>query len=194
MRMLSKLRISGIAYIWCAMLILILPLQWVAAALFAAAFHEACHMLAIYACGGMVGSIAVDGGGAVMDAGTLTNEQELFCALAGPMGSLLLLLLVRWLPRLAVCGLVHAVYNLLPVYPLDGGRVLRCISFSLFGEKGETVCLWVQWFFCIMALGFGIYVSAVWKLGLIPVVLTALLLLKANHGKIPCKAWLKRVQ
>ena len=60
--------------------------------------------------------------------------------------------------------------------------MLRCISFSLFDEKGETVFLWVQRFFCVMVFGLGIYVSAAWKLGLIPVVLAALLLLKANQG------------
>ena len=66
----------------------------------------------------------------------MTAGGELLCALAGPFGSLLLALLLRHVPELAICGLIQGVYNLLPLYPLDGGRALRCL-FSFAGEKGE---------------------------------------------------------
>ena len=126
-----RLTVSPSACILAAMLILLLPLRWVFAAIFAAAFHEACHVLAVYLCGGTVRRICVGNRGAVIRADALPTGKELICILAGPIGSLLLVLFVRWIPRIALCGLFHAFYNLLPIYPLDGGRALRCIWLAL---------------------------------------------------------------
>lgn len=189
-----NIRVSAAACIWCALLLLVLPLQWVMAAACAALFHELCHILAIHACGGGVGIITVGGGGAVMDARSLSRTQELICAMAGPVGGLLLLSLSRWFPRLAVCALFHSLYNLLPLYPLDGGRALRCVTFFIFHEKADHVFLWFERVLCGLILFGGVYAAAVLDLGLIPAVIAGSLLLKTNHGKTPCKAVLKRVQ
>lgn len=190
----TNLRISAAACIWCALLLLVLPLQWVTAAFCAALFHELCHFLAIRACGSRVSMINIGGSGAMMDVGALSNTQELICTLAGPVGGLLLLFIARWFPRLAICGLFHSLYNLLPVYPMDGGRALRCVAFYILHDRADNVCLWVERIFCVTILLLGVYASWVLKLGPIPVIMAGILLLKANHGKIPCKAGLKRVQ
>ncbi|MBQ8768996.1 MAG: M50 family metallopeptidase [Oscillospiraceae bacterium] len=108
-------------------MILILPLRWILAAVIAAAFHEVCHALAVYFCGGKVRRLSVGNRGAVMHADELPAVKALICILAGPAGSLLLLLLVRWIPRIALCALLQGFYNLLPIYPLDGGRAVRCL-------------------------------------------------------------------
>jgi len=119
-------RIDPWAYIWVALLILLLPLPWLAAALTAAIFHEGCHLLAIHVLGGRVFRVRAGIGGAVIEAALPGTGQELWCALAGPLGSFLLLFCSRWFPRVALCGLMQGVFNLLPVFPLDGGRALRC--------------------------------------------------------------------
>ena len=62
-----------------------------------------------------------------MDAAPLPVGAELVCVLAGPAASLLLLLLVRPFPRLALCGFVQGVYNLLPLGRLDGARAVACL-------------------------------------------------------------------
>lgn len=133
---MKNINVSPGACILAAFLLLTVPLKWLLAAWFAAVFHELCHIAAIYACGGTVCEIKVGTGGAVMETGPMTAGMELLCALAGPLGSLLLALLLRRVPELAICGFIQGIYNLLPLYPLDGGRALRCL-FSFAGDKGE---------------------------------------------------------
>lgn len=104
-----------------------LPLRWVVAAILAAAVHEVSHLLALYLLGIRVFGITVGGRGAVLETDSLTDGQELLCALAGPLGSFLLLLFAAWIPRVAICGLCQGLYNLIPLGNLDGGRVLRSL-------------------------------------------------------------------
>lgn len=128
----AYLKVSGRAFVLLAALVLMLPLQWVAAVLFSGAVHELFHLLAIYLLGGHLVSISIGSRGAVIEACPMTAPRELFCAIAGPAGSLSLLLLSRWMPRVAICGLVQGIYNLIPLHPMDGGRILSGILFSFF--------------------------------------------------------------
>jgi stage IV sporulation protein FB len=108
-----------------------LPLRWLIAAFLAAAFHELCHIFAVILCGGRVKSLQIGGRGAVISAGRMSTAKNIYCILSGPMGSLLLLPFAPWIPRIAICGLFQGLFNLLPIYPLDGGRALRCILYGL---------------------------------------------------------------
>ena len=111
--------------ILAALGLLLLPMRWVAAFLLAAVFHELCHLLAVWLCRGQVRGFTAGVGGVILRAEGLSRGQLLFCTLAGPMGSFLLLPLGRWIPALAVCGLVQAVCNLLPLGTLDGAQALE---------------------------------------------------------------------
>ena len=83
-------------------------------------------------------------GGAAIDAVLPGQGRELLAVLAGPVGSLLLLGVHRWFPRLALCGLVQGLFNLLPVRPLDGGRALYLAVSWLAGPgAGERAARWV---------------------------------------------------
>lgn len=174
------------AYIWLALLILLLPLPWLAAAFAAALFHEGCHLLAIRVLGGRVLGIRAGIGGAVIEAALPGEGRELLCALAGPMGSFLLLFFSHLFPRLALCGLVQGAFNLLPVYPLDGGRALRCglgLAKPELPEKAErkiegtvSVCLMIAAGAAALRL----------SLGILPIVLAALLFrgwMKTRNGQ-----------
>lgn len=176
---------SGAALILLALAVLVLPLRWLGAVILAAVTHEACHWAAVRLCGGQVSRLSAGVMGAEMAVIGLNTWQELFCALAGPAGGLVLLSLSRFLPRTALCAGFQSLYNLLPVYPLDGGRALRCLcELILPGRAGEKVCETVH-VICLATIGIlGIYGCFFLKLGLLPLIFSATLIAK---GKSPCK-------
>lgn len=195
--MQSKLsiKLSAGACICSALLLLVLPLNWLCAALVAALFHEGCHLLAIRLCGGKAVKLRFGAGGATINLPAMSRGRELLCALAGPIGGLLLLLLARWFPRVSVCGVLQSVYNLLPIYPLDGGRALRCgASLTLSPKWSQRVCDWIEGvcYFAILAVGF--YGTFIWKLGIFPLLPALMVLLKTKAAKSSCKPTLLGVQ
>ena len=192
---MERIRTSGWAFVWLAVMILILPLQWICAAVIAAAFHECCHIVAIRLCGGRIHGIRITGNGASLKIDMLSQWQELCCSLAGPLGSFLLLFTAKLFPRLAVCALFHGLYNLLPVYPMDGGRALRCFLSQLLGEeRSEPVCLRIEKLLLILLFVAGFYAFLVLRIGIFPVFLAGIVICKANIRKFPCKDGLWRVQ
>jgi len=181
--------ISGTACILAAISVLVLPLQWVVAVLIAATIHELCHYLAVIAVGGQVHFLKIGSKGTVMEIGCLTQYQELICAIAGPAGSMMLFALYPLFPRTALCALVQGCYNLLPVYPLDGGRVLRCIVNILFPPHvAEYICNTVKWIVGLTVFICGIVGTFRYHLGIIPILAGGVLLGKILSGKIPCIA------
>ena len=182
-----KIGISGGACVLLAFSLLVLPLRWTAAALTAAIFHEACHALAVYLCGGRLCSVTIGKGGAIMVATPMTAARELICTLAGPAGSALFVFTIPWLPRVAFCSAVHCLYNLLPIYPLDGGRALRCMTDRLSPDQQQKLCKGIE-NICLVFLFVGAIYLAVWKdLGLFPLFLAFAMLLRAKTVNSPCK-------
>lgn len=171
----------GLWLLWAAML-LALPLRWLAPAAVSIGVHELCHYGAIRLCGGRVSGIRLSLRGITMDCGCLTPWQELFCALAGPAGGIALMAISREMPRLCLCAFFHSACNLLPLYPLDGGRAVGSLMELLFPRRGP----WLFWKFQ-QALRLFLLAVCLWAalfqgLGLIPLGLAAFLLI--NN---PCK-------
>ena len=94
----------------------------------AAALHEAGHLAMLLWLRQPVHSLCLGLQGAVLRTGPLRYRDELLAAAAGPaMNLALLLAFSRTLPRFALVNFCLLAYNLLPFYPLDGGRLLRAV-------------------------------------------------------------------
>lgn len=165
----------GFCILW-AFLLLVLPLELLAAAAVAAVFHELCHGLMIWLTGEKILGITVGAGGMVMETTPMSPGKELLCALAGPMGSFLLGALV---PGLLLFAWVQGGFNLLPLYPLDGGRALGCLLQMIFPNCWEQVLTGVE--ITTLAL---LLATALWlRVGFWPVAVWAVCAMR----KIPCK-------
>ena len=132
------IRISPYLYVYVAALLLLAPLKWLLAAGCAAAIHELSHLAMIYLLGIEVYSVQIGLRGTKIITEPMTDKSELLCAIAGPAGGLLILFFARWIPRVALCAAFQSIYNLLPIYPLDGGRALRCSARLLLTDRNAA--------------------------------------------------------
>ena len=117
------------------MMLLLLPLKWCLAMAAASAIHELFHILFVRLFGYRINNIHIRFGGAVIETDIPDRRKELLCILAGPAGSLILVLFYRYVPEITVCALVQSAYNLLPFPNLDGGRAMGCILESVFHKN-----------------------------------------------------------
>ena len=177
-----KLSVSGGAFILLSAMVLLLPLQWVVAVILAAVVHEIFHAVAIYLTGGDIQAINIGGRGVTIYTQPMSGIQEMICAIAGPIGSFSLLILARWLPRTAICGLVHGFYNLMPLLPLDGGRVLRGVLQAILPPPMANRILrrLQQCFRIMLILACALFVS---RLGIFAVGLGIFLLAKKSFWR-----------
>lgn len=108
--------------------------------------HELGHYVAIACVGGRVDRVRVTAVGAEMHLdGVLSYRNELIAALAGPTVNIILALLFVRLQNgafFAGINLALALFNLLPIGSLDGGRVLACFSNMVFGPERTEQILW----------------------------------------------------
>lgn len=176
-------------FLW-ALLLLSLPIKWMCAFYLAVLIHELFHYGALTMMGKKVEQIRVGFRGIQMQTYNLSYQEEMICALAGPFGGGILLAALRWYPELSICGLLHSLYNLLPIYPLDGGRALRCAANIIFPYLGDSLFRVIE----IAVICGLIILLAVMKQYVLSVLCGIFLIRKLIAGKIPCKQTFLGVQ
>ena len=187
--------VSATAYFAAAAHMILLPLYWFTAWLAATLVHEAFHLLVIWMYKVPLYNINITASGVKLETAPMPYLTECLCALAGPIGVLLLLPGAHRFPTFVVCAYVQSIYNLLPVYPLDGGRALRCIllrflPYKIADRVGNAVALCVL--LALLAAGF--FASFRLNLGPIPAAAALFFLFRWLGIKIPCKDDKLRVQ
>ena len=181
------IRIQPSAWFLTAALLLILPLEWFCAAILAAAVHELGHLAAIYALGEYVENISIGGFEARIHTRPLNNRAELLCAVSGPAASICLIVLCRFLPKVAFCGLAQGLFNLIPLYPMDGGRMLRCCLRRCFRQRADSVFRTMQYLILCSLLLIMLLWTVHEKAGILPVLVCVSILLRLLPSKTPCK-------
>lgn len=162
-------------------------------ALLACCLHEAGHVLAIRLVSGNIKqfNITVVGAELVL-LHPLSYGRELLSAAAGPGMDLLLAALIRghW-PLFTGLNLALAIFNLLPLRRLDGGRMLRCcLSMALGPEGADRAAQLLNRGLAGLLLLLGLWAAL--RGGNPTLLLTALWLCAADLGDLRRK-WGKRV-
>jgi len=168
-------------------------LPWVAAVITTFLFfgsvllHELSHSFVAKRMGIGVSRITlfIFGGVAQVEAEPKTPKEELLISLAGPAMSVLLALvfgagywaLVRYLgaglvtrclERVAIVNLILAVFNMIPGFPLDGGRVARALLWYSWGDRlratrvASVLGQVVGYGLAALGVGLGIMSASLW--------------------------------
>lgn len=191
---MPQFHVDPYAFLAAAILLLLLPLKWFAAVLAAAMIHELFHIAAVELLGGQVHSVEIGVGGAVITAELKSHFLEILCSAAGPIGSFTAFFLFRAYPQFALSAFLQGVFNLLPIYPLDGGRILYCIMEILGAKQIERVQIILNVIIVTLVFVFSLYLTAERGAGLLPVAMALILSLKTFSRKRPCKREENRIQ
>ena len=148
----------------------------------AVAVHELGHLLVLLALGTPVYALELHATGAILRTGSQSYARELLAAAGGPLASLLLLLAAPRIDgRLFLTDLLLLLWNLLPVFPLDGGRMLRAGLMLLLPERvAEGICRVLTAVTLGLCVGGAAALTCLLHVGLWPVLLAASLLLRVG--------------
>ena len=149
----------------------------------ALAVHELSHAIAIKNLGGRTARISVYPFGAVMTPELPSKSAEWVIALAGPLGSFALSAMLSltetfglrsaWAGDLNRTSLAIGLLNLVPAFPLDGGRLFRTLlSETVRARTAKTMLLLFTSVFACGSIGAGVYLALrgvyAWTLFLLP--------------------------
>lgn len=182
------------AYLFLALLLLTIPLNWLLAAVLAGVLHELAHIMMILLFGGKIHAMEIGIAGARLDSALDSVWKSFFSILAGPVCSLLLFFTYRIFLRLALCALIQGIWNLLPVYPLDGGRMLGILLDVCFPRCARNIQMGIEILFLLGLITLSLLLWWFRDVGILPLVLSCTWAIKVFLRKKPCKQGPNKIQ
>lgn len=162
------------------------------------AVHELSHILTLRLLGQKITRLSLDARGICMYYdGSCSAAGHVLAALAGPLGGALYAAAADrlsraggggWLEQSAGVSLLQTAFNLLPVMPLDGGRVFsQLCAFRLGEERGKGLSRSVSTVTVALLLIGGVAL-ALWKKSTAPLAAAIWLLLFQNEEEALVKS------
>lgn len=140
--------------------------------LLCAIVHELGHLAVIKICGGKVREIRISALGAYIKLESvpmLSYKNELLSAAAGPAVSIALSFFLSFLGNFtgeqalyihSGTSMLLGLVNLIPVFPLDGGRVIKCATMLVLDtQSAECVCNIIGAVFVFLAANLCVYIN-----------------------------------
>ena len=151
--------------------------------------HELAHAAVLLLLGGRIESVRLSFAQVELRTGLLSDRTELWSTAAGPGINLLSgWLFRRWMPAFAAVSLLLALFNLLPVWPLDGGRLLRTLLRMRWGAAGVNASQTLGLLFGLGLLGGAVFAARRWDAGVWPAVTAGALLVRLLRSRYAEKA------
>ena len=147
-----------------------------------AAIHEAAHIFLLKCIGIPVNSVKIGLGSVLISHAPCRYWQEVLCAAAGPASNLLFgFLLMRRNADLACVNFLLGIGNMLPIYPLDGGRILYAVlAFFLDESKARNIQKLVHTITCMAMMIVACWVTIAMQAGVWPIFAVMVLLLRID--------------
>lgn len=188
----TEIRFSPGFIILLILAFLLIPLKITLSWFCAVIVHELGHLLCIRLLKKDIYEISLGLYGARIKSEPMTQKQEIIAALAGPLAGLLLVIFMKYIPTISLFAFVQTACNIMPVYPMDGGRILLGALRLLFSQKHCRILYkGILSLIFTATLAIGVYVS-LFCLGK-PLVMLVLLFL-AIRIKSSCKQSLQEIQ
>ena len=183
---MNKCRVlEGLFLLQLAIMMLLLPIRWILASLLAAFVHEMGHYIAVVLCDGSVRNVRVGLWGTVIETAPMLPWRGMICSIAGPIAGFMMIFFSKWLPVTAACAVIQSVYNLIPVFPLDGGRILQNLC-QIAGI--DESCRLIFEYIVLVSIGVLIvYLYFRYRISVLYLLLFAVLLCIRDQIKRPCK-------
>lgn len=121
-------------------------------------FHEYSHVIAARSVGFVIQDVTIfffGGAAKIISLLNIKPKHEAYIAAVGPLSSFVLAFLFFmlsmaigspswwWLHNMILANIILGIFNTLPLYPMDGGRILRAgLSYKFGQTRGTTAAVW----------------------------------------------------